>query len=70
MNDCLPLAATLVLLAAFAIGLSIGHMLGKSGMVSHKEVIQHGAAHYDPVTTKFTWNTSATTPIMVEVQKP
>jgi hypothetical protein len=70
MNDFLPLAATIVLLAVFACGLSIGHMLNTSNMVSHKEVIQHGAAHYDPVAAKFTWNSSATAPIMAEAQKP
>jgi hypothetical protein len=64
MNNFAPLFATLAVLAVFASGLSIGHMLGKADMVSHKEAIQHGAAHYDPVTAKFTWNSSATTPTL------
>jgi hypothetical protein len=59
-----------VLLVVFVLGGLVGRALGGCSMVSHKEAIQHGAAHYDPVTAKFTWNSSATAPIMAEAQKP
>jgi hypothetical protein len=59
-----------ILLVAFVLGGLVGYTLGGCGTVSYKEVIQHGAAHYDPVTAKFTWNSSATAPIMAEAQKP
>jgi hypothetical protein len=59
-----------ILLVCFVFGGLVGYTLGGCSTVSHKEVIQHGAAHYDPVTAKFTWNSSATAPIMAEAQKP
>ena len=59
-----------ILLVTFVLGGLVGYTLGGCSTVSHKEVIQHGAAHYDPVTAKFTWNSSATAPIMAEATKP
>lgn len=69
MNETAVIPATLlfvlVILGSFAIGLHIG----ASGTVSQQEVINHGAAHYDAKTAKFTWNTSATiAPIMAEAK--
>jgi hypothetical protein len=56
-----------LLLVAFVVGGFVGYTLGGLGTISYKEVIDHGAAHYDPKTAKFTWNASATiAPIMAE----
>jgi Na+/H+-dicarboxylate symporter len=71
MNDDVPqgIFAFFVTIALF-IGFILGTCVGSYHTVSYTEVIQHGAAHYDPVTAKFTWNSSATAPIMAEAQKP
>lgn len=58
-----------VMLLSFVVGGFVGYTLGGLGTISYKEVIDHGAAHYDSKTAKFTWNVSATiAPIMAEAK--